>query len=363
MTIWDPGIMQSNAGTPSYTAQELRFYLRGEDWDEGVLRPSALKVGQRGAGANMTVDVAAGDAIVTGDDQANQGRYAVRVDATVNVTGFTAPAGSNQRYDLVVLRINDPDAGGTAGRTATLERVAGTAAVSPTVPATPTSCLLLAVVGPFTSSTTSVTTGMVHDAQTATGPSGATAAHLLAGERSHAGKIVVFAGSSGWVPNGWLLCYGQAISRSTYVDLFTMLGTTYGSGDGSTTFNVPDFRGRVPVGLDNMGGSDAGRLSASNTLGGTGGAETVTLIEANLPVHAHSMDHDHPTASPTVGGTPLKLTPLSVAAGTDGNTVSGTGSAIEVDLPNYTGNTGNAGSATPFSNLQPYALINVIIRT
>src|SRR5690606_15176336 len=86
----------------------------------------------------------------------------------------------------------------------------------------------------------------------------------------------------------WLACNAQAVSRDTYADLYQVIGTTFGSGDGSTTFNVPDLRGRVPVGLDNMGASDAGRLAAANTLGGTGGAETHTLTVAEMPSHGHN---------------------------------------------------------------------------
>src|SRR5690606_40258069 len=61
-------------------------------------------------------------------------------------------------------------------------------------------------------------------------------------------------------PPGWLVCAGQAVSRTDYAELFAVFGTRYGSGDGSTTFNLPDLRGRVPVTLDNQGGTDAGRL-------------------------------------------------------------------------------------------------------
>ena len=73
--------------------------------------------------------------------------------------------------------------------------------------------------------------------------------------------------------------YGQAISRTTYSALYSLLSTTYGTGDGSTTFNIPDLRGRVLAGVDNMGGSAASRLTVSyfganaSTLGATGGGE------------------------------------------------------------------------------------------
>lgn len=100
------------------------------------------------------------------------------------------------------------------------------------------------------------------------------------------GSVTAYAGSS--APSGWLLCAGQAVSRTDYAGLYTVLGTTYGSGDGSTTFNLPDLRGRVPAGKDDMGGSAASRLTstvltASNTLGATGGSQTHTLAVSEIP--------------------------------------------------------------------------------
>lgn len=73
------------------------------------------------------------------------------------------------------------------------------------------------------------------------------------------GTIAPFAGNT--APPGWLLCYGQAISRTTYAALFAVTGTTFGAGDGSTTFNLPDCRGRLPLGQDNMGGVAANRVT------------------------------------------------------------------------------------------------------
>ena len=62
-------------------------------------------------------------------------------------------------------------------------------------------------------------------------------------------------------PTGWFLCFGQAVNRTTYAALFAVLGTTFGVGDGSTTFNLPDLRGRLPLGQDNMGGTPANRVT------------------------------------------------------------------------------------------------------
>src|SRR5690554_4899521 len=82
------------------------------------------------------------------------------------------------------------------------------------------------------------------------------------------GAILPYPSAS--APPGFLLCAGQAVSRSTYADLFGVIGTSFGSGNGTTTFNVPDLRGRTWFGLDNLGGDDAGRLTVANTLGGSG---------------------------------------------------------------------------------------------
>lgn len=79
------------------------------------------------------------------------------------------------------------------------------------------------------------------------------------------GSVLAFAGAV--APTGFLLCQGQAVSRTTYAVLFSIVGTTYGAGNGTTTFNVPDLRGRVPVGPD----AGAGRVLTFVGLGQTAG--------------------------------------------------------------------------------------------
>lgn len=93
------------------------------------------------------------------------------------------------------------------------------------------------------------------------------------------GVISVFAGSV--APNGWLICDGSAISRSTYSDLFNVIGTTYGTGNGDTTFNLPDLKGKIPVGYD-ISDSDF------NAIGKTGGEKTHTLTINEIPSHSHT---------------------------------------------------------------------------
>jgi len=107
------------------------------------------------------------------------------------------------------------------------------------------------------------------------------------------GSVKPFAGSD--LPIGFLFCDGSPISRTAYPLLFAAIGTTYGVGDGSTTFNLPDFRGRAAIGKDNMGGTAANRITAAGsgitgtTLGATGGAETHTLSIAQTPSHYHHL--------------------------------------------------------------------------
>lgn len=93
--------------------------------------------------------------------------------------------------------------------------------------------------------------------------------------------------------NNFAFPYGQTFSRTVYSKLFALVGTTFGAGDGSTTFTGPDIRGRAFFGLDNMGGAAAGRVTlagsgiTSTTIGGAGGSETVILTSAQIPAHTH----------------------------------------------------------------------------
>lgn len=156
-------------------------------------------------------------------------------------------------------------------------------------------------------------------------------------------------------PTGWLFAAGQEVSRSEYADLFAVIGTVGGVGNGSTTFNIPDCRGRVSAGKDNMGGTTAGRLNtlSSTTLGATGGAQTHTLTTAQLAAHSHTVTdpgHFHSGAEPaTIGFQPG-------GALDDGATSSVTGTAT-------TGITiANAGSGDAHNNVQPTIICNKIIK-
>ena len=183
-----------------------------------------------------------------------------------------------------------------------------------------------------------------------------------------AGVINDFAGST--APSGWLLCYGQAISRTTYSALYSVIGTLYRVGDGSTTFNLPDCRGRVSAGKDNMGGSSADRLTGydaprgidGDTLGQTGGQENHSLTVYELANHAHGVydpGHGHNMAfrGYNEGGNELQnRNPLAGGSGTyfSRNYTSGSGTGIGI----Y-GEGGNGAH----NNVQPTIIFNKIIKT
>lgn len=158
----------------------------------------------------------------------------------------------------------------------------------------------------------------------------------------YAGDVTI-----GGPPTGWLLCDGSAVSRTTYAPLFAIIGTTYGVGNGTTTFNVPDFRGRVPMGLDNMGGSSANvvTLPAADSLNGTMGFEVHTLLLAELPSHTHTYTDQY-------------------VAGTTGGAFVGPSTTNSTStLDQQTGRvTGSTGSNTPHNNMQPSLALNVLIK-
>lgn len=94
-------------------------------------------------------------------------------------------------------------------------------------------------------------------------------------------------------PENWLVCNGDAVSRTDYSELFNALGTTFGEGDGSTTFNLPNFKGKVPVGLD---ATD----TDFNEVGKTAGEKTHTLTIAEMPKHSHNIVASHGTSTPEI---------------------------------------------------------------
>lgn len=157
----------------------------------------------------------------------------------------------------------------------------------------------------------------------------------LAAELSQTGDMKPFAG--GTVQAGWLECDGSAVSRTTYADLFGVIGTTWGVGDGSTTFNLPDSRRATMVGA---GGT--GTPSLGNAVGDSGGAESYQLVANDLPQHSHGF-----------------TTPFSNQAASRG----GGGADTVTNAANFSGTTANnVTTNTAISLYQPSIVVTMIIK-
>lgn len=159
------------------------------------------------------------------------------------------------------------------------------------------------------------------------------------------GGVIIWSAPVNDIPVSYRQCNGQALDRTVYDDLFDLIGTTYGSGDGSTSFNIPDLRTRVPVGLST---SD----TQFDTIGETGGSKTHQLSEAELASHDHGIDSIY-SFTPTDGGSVGSDASIRVGANANRTAAQVQGGPTS---------TGDAGSSTPHNNLQPYIVMPYIMR-
>jgi microcystin-dependent protein len=163
---------------------------------------------------------------------------------------------------------------------------------------------------------------------------------------------------------------GQAISRATYASLFALIGTTFGGGNGSTTFNLPDKRGRVSAAPDNMGGSAASRLTDlvsgfGDALGEAGGAQTHTLQTTEIPSHTHvntlnDPGHNHSFSNnPTIVGrqTANGQTGGPASVPSDSNIITINSNTTGISINNVA-----AGGGGAHANVQPTIVCNYIMR-
>ena len=132
--------------------------------------------------------------------------------------------------------------------------------------------------------------------------------------------------------SGWLECNGAAVSRVPYAGLFAAIGTTFGIGDGSSTFNLPDFRDRFPIGQSN-----------TKAIGSTGGADSVTLTITELPSHNHSTTVPHFSAP--------------------GNGSSGGGAGWVIEDGSAAYGSSSTGGGAPFSIMPPWMAVKFLIKT
>jgi microcystin-dependent protein len=159
-------------------------------------------------------------------------------------------------------------------------------------------------------------------------------------QRSEVGAIKPWGKAT--APDGYLLCDGTAVSRTTYVDLFGILSTTYGAGNGSTTFNVPNLQGKTPQGYD----------GSTYNLAGTGGANTVTVAVTNNQAATNSITNNQSvTVTGSISNTSLTTAQLAshahgVPVNAGGDSGAGDTNAIKSRDPAPSPNSGSAGSGT-----------------
>lgn len=167
--------------------------------------------------------------------------------------------------------------------------------------------------------------------------------HGVGGDTLPIGIILPFTDEE--IPTGYMLCDGSAISRTTYSDLFSIIGTTYGEGDGSTTFNLPNLKGRVPVGRDI---TDAD----FDTLGEAGGEKEHTLTIDEMPSHNHGYIRS------TMGGQGEVVANTDLSSGYSRY-------GLKYQLTDTTSgqlNTNNSGESEAHNIMQPYQIVNYIIK-
>lgn len=176
------------------------------------------------------------------------------------------------------------------------------------------------------------------------------------------GTILPYAGAS--APAGYLLCYGQAVSQTTYAALYAIIGHTYGADPGGGNFILPDMRGNIPLGKDNMGGSSANRITdlTADILGGMAGSEghlhttgdvTLSAAQSGLPAHTHSLGIDGNTANNTSTYVAWGSTTANSAQQVTGAVSGGAAAASSAH---------NHGNTQTVDHTMPYLVLNYIIK-
>lgn len=161
-------------------------------------------------------------------------------------------------------------------------------------------------------------------------------------------QIMWFAGN--FAPNNWAFCAGQLLSISENDALFAILGTTYG-GDGQTTFALPDFRSRIPVGSGTSG-------LGSFVIGEQAGVESTTITTNQMPTHNHIVTQ---IKVPTSNANATLTNPLTNTFGTTQSVAYAEAANGSIDLSSVASNSSIAGGSQPFEHIMPYLAMNFVI--
>ena len=261
---------------PDFTSQDAAAYKAAIDTCVAVLaRMSGGFAPHAQSTPDMTIKLDAGSI---------PGSGAVATEVSAQNTGTITAPSANPRIDVVYVD----------QLTGVIGVATGAEAASPSTPVVPSGKVGMAKIN-LVVSQTEIANADIEDVR----------AVPLAGGGVPTGSLMDFAGSA--EPDGWVFCDGasyDSVADPAYAGLYAVIGTTYG-GSGASAFNVPDFRGRVSIGKDNLGGTSANRITHANadTLGGAGGTETHTLSSAEMPSHTHTgPSHTHTGPSHTHTG-------------------------------------------------------------
>jgi microcystin-dependent protein len=343
MTLYAPLDIQNGTYSATLDRQLLHMLFSAA----GVVGASDLVVAQRAAGTNMSVDVAAGRAVVLGTDQADQGKYLCWSDAVTNVVIAAAPGTGLSRIDLIVAKVRDADQNGGVNNDWVIQAVTGSAASTPTTPATPASSLVLATIS-VAASVTAIVNANIVSTQTP-----ATSREWTVGDYKESASTTAQA--------GWLYCDGSAVSRSTFSALYGKVGTTYGVGNGVTTFNIPDRRGRVGVGVGTVGTNSQPTVA----IGATSGEQNHTLAVSEIPAGLTVTDpqHSHPTTGSSfiIGSTAASTIFTNSGTNVDHSPAWNLGGVGSTSLVSTGISVGGGGST--HNNMQPYIGVAFFIKT
>ena len=321
---WDlPWVASGSAEIPMDVARA--FTYAATDGLSGIIgQPfsNVLKISQTSTPSGNVETSAGAFVVISKFVGASNESYVGRNDSTVTtaVPATTASA----RSDLVYAHITDPAQAGQPATASVVQTrvITGVPAGTTNLNAvsgyeTQTGLALARIDRP--SGTATVTQAQIIDLRTSALP-------------SQVGDLKPFAGSTVNISQNWEVCDGAAISRTAYPELFAMIGTTFGAGNGSTTFNKPDLRGRTPI------GAGAGSGLTNRVLGTTGGEESHVQTLAELAAHFHVQLLGGPITNALPGGS-------SLVVGQSNNS-----------------NTSTVGSSSPMNVMHPWAAVNNLNR-
>lgn len=333
-------------GAAENTAEEFRRVIETlAQGASGVIASGDMAV-TASITPDMNVRIAGGKALVPGTSGPHPGLYHIINDGFV--TKAITPADiASTRIDVIIALIDDTEYGGTTD-TWYVDVVEGTPGGG--VPTLPDSCLPLAEIS-LPALAPTVTNAYITDVRS-----------VAQFGADPTGTIKMTAKSV--APAGYLICDGTAVSRTTYSALFSAIGTAFGIGDGSTTFNVPDMRGRSPLGV----GTGTATGATAHSLGSKSGEETHILTSGENGAHTHGVNDTNPgSGSPHGWGSfaPLGTLGGGFHVGLYGGTVPGH-NADYYGLVNL-GPTGvsiqASGFSTPHNNMHPYTTVTFCIKT